>query len=112
MQWLRWLGTTGPVARRRDAFVKRAAPVVRRAVHIVAICIVLDAALRLVVGRRDLVGLAGLLVFVGSAVVIGVVLRLREGRLGLRAHMDEVALGLAALIIEYFAIAAVTARLA
>lgn len=111
MQWVRWAATTGPVARVRAAFAKKAASVARGVVHIGAVCVVLDAALRLVVGRHDLVGFAGVVLFLCSAVVIGLVVRVRERRMSLRAHVDEVALGLAALIIEYFALATVAAQL-
>ena len=90
---------------------KKAARITRGAVHIVALGVVLDAAMRLVVGRYDLVGLGLVAMFLCSAAAVGFAVHARESRLGLRAHVDEVALALAALIIEYFALATVAAKL-
>jgi hypothetical protein len=111
MQWLKWVSRTGPLIPGREALAKRAARIARSAVHIVALAVVLDAALRLIVGRRDLVGFGLVGAFLCSAVVAGLAVHARESRLGLRAHVDEVALALAALIIEYFALATVAAKL-
>ncbi len=111
MRWVRWATTVGPLAAPWAAFARKAARIARGAVHIIALGIVLDAAVRLVVGRRDLVGASVLLVFICSAAAVGLVLLRREPRLGLRAHVDEVALGLAALILEYFLLALGAERL-
>ena len=111
MQWLKWAAKTGPLSPGRAAFAKKAARIARGAVHIVAAFVVLDAALRLVVGRHDLVGLGVVGAFLCSAVVAGLSVHARQSRIGLRAHVDEVALALAALIIEYFALATVAAQL-
>lgn len=110
MHWLRLAAQSGPLGARWAAFSKKAARAARRVVHIVALVIVLDAALRLVIGRRDLLGIAVLAFFLASAIVIGLIVRAREPHLRLRAHVDDVALGLAALILEYFVLATASAK--
>lgn len=111
MQWLKWVSKTGPLIPGREALAKKAARIARGAVHIVALGVVLDAALRLAVGRHALVGFALVALFLCSAAAVGLAVHAREGRLGLRPHVDEVALALAVLIIEYFALATVAAQL-
>jgi len=111
MQWLRWAARVEPVAEARAALARKAAALARTAVHIVALFVVVDAALRLAVGRHDLAGFVMVAGFLVSGAVVGVTLQMRESRVSLRQHADEVALGLAALIIEYFALAALAVQI-
>ena len=110
-KWLRWATTAGPLANPLAALKRLADRAARLVIHVVALAVTIDAGLRLAIGSHDLVGIAGLLLFACSAAAVGIFVKARESRLSLRAHLDEVALGVAGLVLGFFALSAAAARL-
>jgi len=111
MQWLRWATTAGPLAGPWARFLQIADRVARLVAHAVALGVAFDAIARLFVGRHDLLGMGIIVAFALVAAAVGLVVKARESRLTLRAHVDELALGLAGIVITYFAATVAAARL-